>query len=428
MTDTVVQLETSASHIETANLDGLAILATVSERETQAALSTAFNEIEGIDFEFASFGLVPIAAIKAATREPDAMFFEARDDVQANDWIEAVRASPGGFRRHLVVLIPAPTKTATIKLLQAGADDVLSTRPDSIEVTRTLARAKTVMRDFATTKGRDGSDDLDTRLIMFIHASGGAGATTLAVNTAVQLQNRLKDGRGTACLIDFDLQFGDAHLHLDLPVQSRGLGLVNAPERLDRRMLDELMINAPNGLKVLTSPEAPMPLDGLNTDTVDTILSLARRRYRYVVVDMPHALAHWSEAAMRRADHIFLVTQINVPALRAARRLLDTIREEHVTRAPVTVIANRYGGKTGSTRLPLSQASRALDRDVSIVVPNDYQVVMESVDQGVPVSTLRPGSKFAEAISGILDETVGVRGKSKRSSSLVSSIAKLGRK
>jgi pilus assembly protein CpaE len=131
---------------------------------------------------------------------------------------------------------------------------------------------------------------------------------------------------------------------------------------------------------------------------------------------------------MRRADHIFLVTQINVPALRAARRLLDTIREENVTRSPITIIANRYGGKAGSIRLPLQQASRALDRDVSVVIPNDYQLVMESLDQGVPLSTLRPGSRLAEAISQVLDAAVGSRVKTKPVSGLVASIAKLGRK
>jgi pilus assembly protein CpaE len=169
-------------------------------------------------------------------------------------------------------------------------------------------------------------------------------------------------------------------------------------------------------------------LDAVGPETIDTILSLARRRYRYVVVDMPHALAHWSEAAMKRADHIFLVTQINVPALRAARRLLDAIREEGVTRSPITIIANRYGGKTGSMRLPLQQASRALDRDVSIAIPNDYQLVMESLDQGIPVSTLRPGSRFTLAISEMLDAAVGSRVKGKAGSGLMASLARFGRK
>jgi pilus assembly protein CpaE len=158
------------------------------------------------------------------------------------------------------------------------------------------------------------------------------------------------------------------------------------------------------------------------------MLSLARRRYRYVVVDMPHALAHWTEAALRRADHIFLVTQINVPALRAATKLLNIIRSEGVTRAPISVVANRYGGKPGSTRIPLPQASRAVDSTIELVIPNDYQLVMESLDQGVPVSTLRPASKFTASITEMLDAAVGVKAKSAASGGILGSLAKLGRK
>jgi pilus assembly protein CpaE len=427
MSDTVVRIGMPASQIDTANLQGVSVFAAIAERETQAALSAAYNEIEGIDFEFAPFGLVPVAALKNSLKTPDAFFFEARDEVQAADWLEAVRAAPGGYTRHLVVLIPSPTKTATIELLQAGADDVLSTKPDAIEITRTLARAKSASREYASSKAVDGTDDVDTRLIVFIHAAGGAGATTLAVNTAVQLHDRIKETRGGACLIDLDLQFGDAHLHLDLAHQSRMLDLLNSPERLDRRMLDDLMVNAPNGLKVLTSPETPMPLDGLGAGVIDRILSLARRRYRYVVVDMPVALTQWTETALHKADHIFLVTQINVPALRGTRRLLDTIRDERVTRAPITIIANRYGGK-GGNRLPLQQAARAIDREIEIVMPNDYQLVMDSLDQGVPVSTFRPNSKLSKAVAEMIEAIVGARVETGKASGIIGSIARLGRK
>jgi pilus assembly protein CpaE len=193
------------------------------------------------------------------------------------------------------------------------------------------------------------------------------------------------------------------------------MDLVNSPERLDRRMLDDLMINAPSGLKVLTSPEQPMPLDALPPETIDKILALARRRYSYVVVDMPAALARWTETTLHKADHIFLVTQVNVPALRAARRLLDTLRDEHVTRAPITIVANRVSSKVGANRLPIQQAARALDRDIGVVLPNDYNLVMESLDTGVPLSTLKPTSRLAKAIHETLNAIIGTKDAVKKS-------------
>jgi pilus assembly protein CpaE len=206
------------------------------------------------------------------------------------------------------------------------------------------------------------------------------------------------------------------------------MDLVNSPERLDRRMLDDLMINAPSGLKVLTSPETPMPLDAISKETVDRILSLGRRRYRYVVVDMPSALARWTETVLHKADHVFLVTQTSVPALRATRRLLDTIRDERVTRAPITIIANRISAKPGANRVSIQQASRAIDREIAVVLPNDYSLVMESLDSGVPVSTLRPNSKLAKAIGETIEVIIGAKDEAKRNRGLVRSLTKLGRK
>lgn len=415
MSNTIVRLDAPrVPAFDTEVLGDLAVFAAVSETETHEALATAFSEMDGTDFEFAPMGMVPVAALKTQQKSPDAFFFEARDEEQASNWIQALRASPGGYYRHLVALLPSPTKTATIHLLQRGADDVLSTRPDSIEITRTLARAQASTRDFGTPRPTDSTEDMETRLIVFIHAAGGQGATMMAVNTAVQLHQRIKDGRGGACLIDLDLQFGDAHLHLDLSHHSRMMDLVNSPERLDRRMLDDLMINAPSGLKVLTSPEQPMPLDALPPETIDKILALARRRYSFVVVDMPAALARWSETTLHKADHIFLVTQVNVPALRATRRLLDTLRDEHVTRAPITIVANRVSSKSGANRLPIQQAARALDREIGVVLPNDYNLVMESLDTGIPLSTLKPNSRLAKAIGETLDAIIGAKAGAKK--------------
>ena len=289
-------------------------------------------------------------------------------------------------------------------------------------------RARSAWRDQSGVKPTETADDSETRLIVFIHAAGGQGATTVAVNTAVQLQARVKDGRGGVALIDLDMQFGDAHLQLDLQHHSRMMDLVNAPERLDRRMLDDLMINAPNELKVLTAPESPMPLDAISKETIERILSLGRRRYRYVVVDMPAALASWTETVLHRADHVFLVTQTSVPALRATRRLLDTIRDERVTRAPITIVANRISAKPGANRVSIQQASRAIDREIAVVLPNDYSLVMESLDSGVPVSTLRPGSKLAKAIGETIDVIIGAKDEAKKSRGLVRSLTNLGRK
>src|SRR5690348_12851379 len=120
MSDATEKLEADPAHIDTVSLDGVIVLVSAADRETQSVLSQAFGRVNGIEFDFAGIGLVPIAAVKAAIKAPDALFFQARDEEQAADWIAALRTGAGAFRKHLVAMIPSPTKSATTRLLQAG--------------------------------------------------------------------------------------------------------------------------------------------------------------------------------------------------------------------------------------------------------------------------------------------------------------------
>lgn len=243
-------------------------------------------------------------------------------------------------------------------------------------------------------------------VVVFLHASGGAGATTLAVNSAIMLQQEAAASGASACLVDLDLQFGDVHLQLDLPSQSRLAELVSAPGRLDPRMLQQLMIDGPGGLKVLTADTTPFPLDAMAPETVASILTLARRQHRYVVVDMPVALVQWTATVLRMADRIFLVTQLTVAGVRSTKRLLEMLLESGIDTSRVSVIANRSGGKAGAPALTLGQASKAIGLEIQLAVPNDYAPVIESLDQGVPLALSRPGSKVARGIADALASKV----------------------
>jgi Flp pilus assembly CpaE family ATPase len=385
-------------------LDGLVVLAAVQNWHVQQALDGAFNSIGGLEITFSEPGAAPATALSGSNTAPDAFFFEASDEQEATETLTLLRSRPNGFSRHLVAVLPAPSQAETLRLVKAGADDVLSASPSNLDVTRTLVRAR-ALRPRLTEFGGGGFGG--GRVSVFIHASGGAGATTMAINSAVLLQQETKRDERGVCLLDLDLQFGAAHLHLDLEQQSNLMDIINTPARLDARMLEGMMIEAVSGLRVLTAPIASVPLDALTPFLADAIITLACQRYRHVIIDMPLALSHWTGAVLRRADHVFLVTQVNVTALRSAKRLIDTLKDDRATICDITVIANRFGDSAKSSRLSLSQASKALNRPVEVVVPSDYPLVIESLDQGVPAVRLRPGSRFARAMTEALNAIIG---------------------
>jgi pilus assembly protein CpaE len=299
------------------------------------------------------------------------------------------------------------TRSGALALIRAGADDVMSAAPDANDVIRALAKASARATDDVKT-GEEGGETVKT--LAFLHASGGAGATTLAVNGALLLAERVKKENGRVALIDLDAQFGDADLHMDLRERSRLLEILKAPERLDHRMLEDLMVDGPKGIRVLTVGEAPLPLDAFSPQTIETILAIARKQYRYVVVDMPLALTQWTDAALQRVDHAFIVTQASVPALNSARRLIQALKDENALAAPATVLLNRYGGKGQSPKITLEQAAKSLDQPIRFTLPSDYSLLSDSIDQGVPAALQRSASKFCESLGAALDSVVEHKG------------------
>lgn len=395
MTNKVIKLEPPVTRSQDVGLDGVRVHAAVSTGECRDCLSAAVAGLAGVEILFAEDGA---ASATVSNDAADVFLFEADNEDVAAALVARLRSESAGAYLHIGVLLRAPSRTATLRLLREGADDVLSNRPNELDIARCLAHA-TAARDEAAMS----SANSDVRTIAFVHASGGAGATTMSVNSAVQLKQRLGANGGNVCILDFDLQYGDIDLHLDLSERSRLDDILNTPERLDHRMLESLMIDGPLGIRALTAPESPVPFDILSKETVESIISVARRHYRYVIIDMPLALANWTDAALRKADRICLVTQLNVTSLRAARRFLDILREEGAAQAPITVIANRHNARFNGAGISLSQAEKALEREIACTAPNEYPLLVETLNQGVPVSIVKPGAKYCESVSGLLD-------------------------
>jgi pilus assembly protein CpaE len=388
------------SSIEDAlNFDGLRLLAVASSQEARISIETYLKGYEGVEYELLNQREFEQHGVTVNAEIPDVLVLEVKDATDAEVHIEAIRAEPELEFLHICLLMKSPTKNAIVNLLRAGADDILSLTPNEIELSSSLARS-TVNRAVV---GDDRNAASRRRTIVFIHASGGAGATTLAVNSALQLQKEAKRFGGNACLIDLDIQFGDADLQLDLPMRSNLFELVKSPDRLDSRMLENLMIKGPDGLHVLTSPDEPLPFDALEKSTVEKVISLARRHHRYVVIDMPITLTSWTDSVLKAADCIFLVTQMNVLALRSARRLIDTLQEENLGGKSIMAIANRYPSKGQGRKISIAEAEKMLRVSINTTVPSNFGLLINSLDQGVPAILQQPTSKYSRTIDELLE-------------------------
>jgi len=285
--------------------------------------------------------------------------------------------------------------TAAIRsLLRDGVDDFLPqpfTHEEMVEALRTAD---------AKTRSRTGDNGGRGRVYAFTRGCGGMGATTLAVNTACALVGA-KSSRSRVCLIDLDVQFGVAGLYLDLENRSGLIEIAAQPERLDAELLRAAVSTAEGGFDVLTAPAVPIPLDALKTEVVGQLIDVARQHYDFVVVDLPHALTDWMEAILLRADRVLVVTQLSVPAIHQTRKIIDALHDDGRSQVPVGVLLNRYRKRWGDS-IDLRQAEKALGMPFSYVIPNDFDLVSESVNRGVPAYEINRRSRFGRAIEDMV--------------------------
>ena len=89
------------------------------------------------------------------------------------------------------------------------------------------------------------------RVVAFVGARGGAGASTIAHNVAWYIAEGLKID---TAIVDFDLPFGTAGLNFN---EDPGQGVADAlaaPERLDDVLLDRLLIKCGEHLSLFAAP------------------------------------------------------------------------------------------------------------------------------------------------------------------------------
>ncbi len=322
-------------------------------------------------------------------------------DLDANDPEELaeLRQIIGERRGQTAVVATAREVTAqgVRELVRHGIDDFV---PQPLEPASLLDSIDVARRKLRLNRsGGSGG-----KVITLMRAKGGMGATTLAVHLALSL---LAVGKQElprrVCLLDLDLQFGDAALYLDLEPRAGLIEIIRNPARLDAALLLSAMSQHKSGLEVLAAPVEPVPLDGLRPETAGRLIDLALQEFDYVVVDLPLALAGWHEMVLGMTDKLYLVTQLSVPAIRQTRRLIDILRDEGLFSLPVSVVLNRHVWRL-SEHGRLRQCVSGLDHGIDHYLPNDERRALEAVNRGVPMFEIRQRARICRAIRAMAQD------------------------
>jgi pilus assembly protein CpaE len=274
-----------------------------------------------------------------------------------------------------------------------GVDEYVA-KPLTREKVSSLVKPHLTGEQVAQAAGRGG------RVVAVCGARGGAGATTIAVNLALQLA---ETAHTHVALLDMHLRGGHAAMMLG---QRPGIGLRHAlenPQVVDSLLLERVAIPVGDRLRVFAAEE-PFDADPRpSAEGVGRLLELLRERFNVIIVDlrMPPSLPERQVLAVARQTLVVFAPEMG--SLRDAEQTRRVINSLSGAGRALTVL-NRADA-VGALKPAI--ISEALGGRPDVTIPDLPRRVPRAANLGRPA--LHESSALRRALAPLTQEISGQR-------------------
>jgi pilus assembly protein CpaE len=276
-------------------------------------------------------------------------------------------------------------------LLSSGANDYL-VKP----VTREALGAALVKRAISS---EGGGEELG-KVIAFVGSRGGVGTTTTAVSCAWLLAERRQE---STVLLDLDLHFGTVALHLDT---DPGNGLCEAleqPSRIDTLFIERSMIKVSDRLGILAAEAGMSDTLMVDAGAIDVLLYELRRKFRWVVVDLPRGVTPTQRVVLGAANRVILLCERSLAGLRDTIRIQAMLRE-HAPQAEIMLFEGACGDRGGVGK---AEFEKAVGKSLDGVLPYDTKSTGAAANVGKPLPEAAPRSPVVRELEKLTTALAG---------------------
>ena len=205
------------------------------------------------------------------------------------------------------------------------------------------------------------------------------------------------NGDKSVCLVDFDLQFGDIAVALQIEPTKTISNAIRMGDNLDLTGVRSLVMKYRPNLYALLAPVDPSDIEFITADLAEKVLVGLAQTFDYVVVDSPPAFTETILKAFDLADEYLLVSTLDVPSLKNLKVTLGTLDALGMPRSKWNVIVNRSTAKTG---LSTQDVQDAIGLPIWATIPAS-QIVPMMINQGRTVVSGKPRHKVGKAMFNI---------------------------
>ncbi len=239
-------------------------------------------------------------------------------------------------RTAIAVASRRPDAQGIVDCVHAGANEfVIPPFEDSVKVIVERARALAISRDEL---GR-----APARVIGFVSAKGGCGATSVAVHVAAALARRASSD---VLLADLDCEVGLIEFLTRPRANFSLLDAVENIHRLDFVFWKRNIATVRPHLDVLTWPLTTIRREHTPRENYRKVLRLIRSTYGWAIADLGRGLSPVMLNLLEELDDLYLVTTPRLEALHQAQKSVERLSEHGYPRVRLHVLVNGVRPKT----------------------------------------------------------------------------------
>jgi pilus assembly protein CpaE len=234
------------------------------------------------------------------------------------------------------------------------------------------------------------------RIIGFLSAKGGCGATTIACHIASEIHSQT---RKNVLLADLDLISGLVGFLMKTPSSYSILDAVKNLSRLDESLWRALVVEHRPGFSVIPGPASYTRWDQPEDDQLRQVIQFMRKQHDWSILDLGRSLNPTALAVLDEIDQLFLVSTLEVVALHGLKTIVHGLFEQG---DKLQLILNRTPKMMD---ISTEDLEKILGRSLYAALPNDYMGLYQSYSSGNLVNS---NSRLAQDYALLASKITGV--------------------
>lgn len=237
------------------------------------------------------------------------------------------------------------------------------------------------------------------KVIGFLSAKGGCGATTLACHIAADLKSQTGQ---TVLLADLDLISGMVGFLMKVATTYSVLDAVTNLARLDESLWKALVAEWKPGVGVIPSPDGFSHEAAPGRDELRKLVRFMRTQHDWVVLDLGRSFNEVAAALYQELDELLLISVLEVSALHGLKTIAQKLRDRGEDLGKLQLVLNRTPKMMDITH---EELQKVLGRPLYAMLPNDYPSLYQAYSTG----TLLPANnRLAQQFSVLTAKLAGI--------------------